>query len=80
MQVTKSIIRGEPIGRVNMHSTDPEGFAVENLWLGGLNWKQRKEVKVKRVEYDACCERNGGACEGTMLRDCMKRYKKDMRC
>lgn len=53
---------------------------VATLWMGGLNWKQRLSAKATISARDACCERNGGPCEGEQLAQCLKDWDKDMRC
>jgi len=78
MQVKNRAIQGESIGQTQRHFTVPEAFSVENLWLGGLNWKQRIKAKSLIREKDVCCDRNFG-CDGCyMLNECTRDWDRKM--
>ncbi|MFA5377125.1 MAG: hypothetical protein WC455_15345 [Dehalococcoidia bacterium] len=73
MQVTTRVIQGESLGQIQQGDkfspckrgpkVHDYGLSIENLWMGGLNWKQRKVAKGLIQSKDACCERNFG-CDG----------------
>jgi hypothetical protein len=78
MQITTRLIQGQSLGQPDIALPKQD---ISKLWMGGLNWKQKKVAKLTIQEIDACCDRNAGSCDGCYrMRSCLAEWNRNMRC